>query len=94
MSNTHRGGGHGGREEERATAAVPLAGVHVPREGERAAVEWFRDGVLGMRARAAATRRRAAVPSAFPARRSKTTGGNGGWNRVGPLHPPFFLLPD
>jgi hypothetical protein len=27
-------------------AAVPLVGVRVPREGERAAVKWFRDGVL------------------------------------------------
>jgi hypothetical protein len=31
--------------EEDDAAAVPLAGVRVPHEGERAAVERFRDGV-------------------------------------------------
>jgi hypothetical protein len=37
-----------GRKKSDA-AAVPFAGVRVPREGERAAVERFRNGVLRVR---------------------------------------------
>jgi hypothetical protein len=33
-------------EKARGAAAGPFVGERVPREGERAAIEWFRDGAL------------------------------------------------
>jgi hypothetical protein len=81
--------------EEDDAGAVPLAGVRVPHEGERAAVEWFRDGVSGL-ARAPlnigewrffySSAQQPKAPAA------KSTGGEGGRARVGPLYALLFFF--
>jgi hypothetical protein len=80
--------------EEDDAAAVPLADVRVPHEGERAAVERFRDGVSELARARRGTTSASGDSFALPNSSQKPPGGEGGKPRVGPLYALllFFYL--